>query len=47
MKEDDNLEHLKIALKRIPNRVLDLTKTLIIDDEVDQYNYWYSITITF
>ena len=37
MKEDDNLEHLKMALKRIPNRVLDLTKTLIIDDEVDQY----------
>ena len=37
MKEDDNLEHLKVALKRIPERILNLTKTLIIDDEVDQY----------
>ena len=37
MKEDDNLEHLTNALKRIPERLLNSTKTLIIDDEVDQY----------
>ena len=37
MKEDDNLEHLKTALKRIPDKVLKSTRTLIIDDEVDQY----------
>ena len=37
MKEDDNLEHLAVALKRIPEKILNSTKVLIIDDEVDQY----------
>lgn len=37
MKEDDNLEHLKTALKKISHNILNNKKVLIIDDEVDQY----------